>query len=54
MRRIDQRRFDFGTVMNLEPSLFVYFAVPFVVGDAGCLCRCGGRLLIAVVGRHPG
>jgi len=24
-----------GTVMNFEPSLFVYFAVAFVEGDGG-------------------
>ena len=26
---------DLGTVMNFEPSLFVYFAVVWEVGDAG-------------------
>jgi hypothetical protein len=27
--------FIFGTVMNLDPSLFVYFAVFFEVGEGG-------------------
>lgn len=32
---------DLGTVMNFEPSLFVYFAVAFEVGDVGdCTVWC--------------
>jgi hypothetical protein len=29
-----------GTVMNFEPSLFVYFAVAFEVGDVGDCTVC--------------
>jgi hypothetical protein len=32
----------FGTVMNLEPSLFVYFAVPFEVGESGMVPDASG------------
>lgn len=31
---------DLGTVMNFEPSLFVYFAVALKVGDVGDLSVC--------------
>ena len=31
---------DLGTVMNFEPSLFVYFVVALEVGDVGDLMVC--------------
>jgi hypothetical protein len=36
---------DLGTVMNFEPSLFVYFAVALEVGDVG-VCVAGLDLAI--------
>lgn len=32
----------FGTVMNLEPSLFVYFAVPLEAGEEEAVLDAGG------------